>query len=281
MVIGGSHFIGLQLLEQLVNNGHRITVFNRGKILSKYPNGVRHIKGDRNDGFGVNDYFDSVIDMCACNGIQTKLALAELNFNFFIHMSTATVYKKTDIFPLTEKSPLGDWPLWGDYNRGKGECEKALEESKIAYASLRPVYVLGPKNYLDRERFLYSSLKNGLPIILPGNGRALVQFVSVRDVAGALVLLAENKLPGVFNCAGDEIFTLKGFVEELGRVSGFKPRLRYNELTDGIRFNPQEFPFANEHLVCANNKIKNSGLSFTPLTSALKQDYENYYRALC
>ena len=44
---------------------------------------------------------------------------------------------------MTEESEIGDWPLWGDYNKGKVECEKVLEENQVKHSNLRPVYILG------------------------------------------------------------------------------------------------------------------------------------------
>ena len=170
LIIGGSRFVGPLLIEELLKSGHAVTVFNRGNIKKEYPAGVNFIRGDRNNGFNTGTRFDTVIDMCAYNGPQTERALQELKFDFFIHMGTATTYKKTEIFPLTENSPLGEWSIWGDYNKGKVGCEKILEESGIKYAVIRPVYILGPKNYLVRENFIYSKIKNGSPLILPGIG---------------------------------------------------------------------------------------------------------------
>src|SRR3989344_946913 len=279
LVIGGSRFVGPALIQKLSAGNFDITVLNRGLIHSDYPAGVRFIKGDRNTGFNIQEHFDIVIDMCAYTGAHTKRALEELRFDFFVHMSTAAVYKKTEIFPLTEESPIGEWPLWGDYNKGKVECERVLAASKIKFAAIRPVYILGPNNYCDRERFIYSKIKRGDPIILPGNGEALVQFVFAEDVARSIALIAEKKIAGAFNCAGDETITLKGLVEEMGRIMGIKPKLQYNPKTDGDRFDIAEFPFANENLVCDNTKLKNLGVTFKALIKGLAEDYQQYYQS--
>ncbi len=76
--------------------------------------------------FPISEKFDVVIDMCAYWEEHTQRAIEDLNFDFFIHMSSAASYKKSQSFPLTEESPLGDWPLWGEYNEGKVECENVL-----------------------------------------------------------------------------------------------------------------------------------------------------------
>ena len=216
--------------------------------------------------------------MCAYAGYQTERALNELSFDFFVHFSTAAAYKKTEIFPLTEDSPLGKWPLWGDYNKGKVECEKALQESKIKYASVRPVYVLGPNNYIPREQFIYARMKKGEPIVLPGNGQALTQFVFADEVAEAIAKITKNKNEGTFNISGNEIITLRGLVEEMAKIVGMEPKIQFNSWADGEKFNEAEFPFANENFICSNEKIKSLDVTFVPLIDGLKENYDNYYK---
>lgn len=278
LIIGGSRFVGPLLIEKLLRAGHDVTVFNRGRIPQVYPNEARFIKGDRNNGFSFSERFDAVIDMCAYSGAQTKHALDELKFDFFVHVSTAAVYRKAEVFPLTEDSPIGLWSPWDSYNKGKVECESVLKKSGVKYASIRPVYILGPKNYCNREQFIYSRIKSGLPIVLPGNGQALVQFVFAKEVAETLASFVEKQIEGVFNCAGSEVITLKGLVKEMGEIMGIRPVVKYNPAADGENFDISEFPFANESLILSNEKIKRLGVKFAPLPRELKKDYENYYR---
>lgn len=278
LVIGGSRFIGPLIIEELSRCNHNVTVFNRGQISQSYPKGIRFIKGDRNNGFKFKEHFDVVIDTCAYNGAQTKKALEELSFDFFIHMSTAAVYWGSEILPYFEDSPLDDWTLRDDYQRGKVECERALNQSSVKYASIRSVYILGPRNYREREHFIYSKIKRKEPIVIPGNGQTLIQFVFASDVAKAIVSATERKIDGIFNCAGDEIITLKGLVEEMARITGQEPVIRYDHEADGPKFNKPEFPFANKNLIVSNGKIKKLGIKFLPLLDGLKEDYENYYK---
>lgn len=278
LIIGGSRFVGPYIINKLLNERHKVTVFNRGRIQSKYPKELIFIKGDRDMGFKIDDHFDVVIDTCAYTGVQTEKAIKQLKFDFFINFGTAASYKKTEIFPLREESSLGDWPVFGDYNKGKVECEKVLINSKIEFATIRPVYILGPHNYVDRENFIYSRIKKNIPITLQGDGQAIIQFVFAKDVAESIVLLAEKKVSGAFNCACNESITLKGLVKEMAKIMNLKEMLKFNQNTDGVEFNEKEFPFANESFFCSNKKLKNLGIKFTPLLSGLKEDYESYYK---
>ena len=277
LIIGGSRFVGPLIISKLIERGHDVTVFNRGKIKSEYNN-LKFIQGNRNEGFNIKERFDVVIDTCAYKGIHTEKAISELNFDFYLNFGTAASYKKTNKFPLTEESEIGDWPYWKDYNKGKVECENVLRNSDVKYATIRPVYILGKNNYMNREKFIYSKIKNNEEIILPGNGQALIQFVFAEDVANSIVLLAEKRIAGDFNCCSDEVITLKGLVEEMGKIVGIKPIIKFNHNNDGDKFDENEFPFANENFFCTNEKLKNLGIKFTILSDGLEEDYKNYYK---
>lgn len=278
LIIGGSRFVGPHVISFLLKKKHNLTVFNRGSISSKYPHGVRFIKGDREKGFGLNEKFNAVIDTCAYVGSQTERAIKDLKFDYFLHFGTVAAYKKTEIFPLTEESPIGDWPSFGNYNKGKVECEQILAKSGIKYGIIRPAYILGPKNYCDRENFIYSRIKNGTPLILPGNGLSVAQFVFVDEVARAIVALVESKVRGAFNIAGNEEITLVGLVQEMGKIVGKKPIIAFNPKAIGNNFKEEEFPFDNENLIASNYKIKKHGIEFIPLIAGLKRDYKNFYK---
>jgi nucleoside-diphosphate-sugar epimerase len=280
LIIGGSRFVGPHLIKQLLDHDHQLTVFNRGSLSTDYPKGVEYIQGDRNGGFGIKKKFDAVIDMCAYTGAQTEKALRELNFDYFLHFGTVAAYEKTEIFPLTEASPIGDWPSFGEYNKGKVECERMLGKSGINYGTLRPVYILGPKNYCDRENFIYSRIKRGQALVLPGNGLGLAQYVFVDEVAQTILKLVEGKANGAYNISGDQMITLLGLVLLMGNIVGKKPKIGYDPDAVGMNFKEENFPFDNENLIVSNSKIKEYGMKFISLDEGLHRDYKNYYASV-
>lgn len=279
LVIGGSRFVGPLVINLLIKHKHDVTVFNRGNLQTKYPSTVKYVQGSRDKNFKLPEKFDAVIDTCAYNGKQTQKAVKELRFDYFLHFGTVASYQETKIFPITEEFETGIWPAFGDYNKGKVECEKVLAKSKIKYASIRPVYILGPKNYCDRENFIYSRINKGEPLIIPGDGKGLAQFVFADEVAKIMVELTEKQIIGSYNVCGNEYISLTGLVHEMGKIVGKKPVTKYNPRAIGANYKKEEFPFDNETMVISNEKIKNTlGFKFRPLVSGLRQDYKNYYQ---
>ncbi len=295
LIIGGSRFVGPLVVNKLLEKNHDVVVFNRGKSDSEKEKldykKIQFIQGDRNEGFNKikNEIFDVIIDTCAFKGEQIKKSIDKLKFDYYLNFSTVAVYKKTDNFPLKEESEVGDWPFWGDYNKGKVECENILKEESIKkgfkYANIRPVYILGKNNYPNREPSIYRKIYYNNPpqdLILPGkNGEERIHFVFAEDVAKAMVLLAEKQPEGNFNCCGDEstIVTLNKFVNLMMDVVGKTIEIKYEEKLDKKMPTVKDFPFSNEEFYCKNDKIKKElGVNFTPLFEGLKRDYDEYYK---
>jgi nucleoside-diphosphate-sugar epimerase len=277
LIIGGSRFVGPYLLDLLQKDGCEITVFNRGNRENKYKN-AKFVQGNRNENFSElkSQHYDTVYDMCAYNGEQTKKLIDEVKFDFLVHFGSIASYAKPQVFPVKEDQPTGEW-FWGDYGRGKAECEEVLAASNISYASLRPTYILGAANFIDREKFIYGYLKNGKAIHIPGNGRALVQFVFVDEVAEALHLLGTKRLGGGFNCVGNECVTLIDLVTGMAGICGGKVNIKLDRPDENGGLDNELFPFANENGVFDNTKLKEAGIKFAPLFERLKKDWITFY----
>ena len=105
LIIGGSRFVGPLLVSKLLKKGHKITIFNRGKIKSSYEKEIKFIQGNRNDGFNIKDNFNVVIDMCAYNGLHTEKAISELNFDFYLLVLHALCNMASFLFSLHNLLP--------------------------------------------------------------------------------------------------------------------------------------------------------------------------------
>lgn len=278
LVIGGSRFVGPYILDLLLKHNHEVTVFNRGQLNVNYSPKITFIQGDRTKKFGIKKKFDVVIDTCAYTGAHTRRALKELNFEHFVNFSSVAVYQDPVLFPVHESAPLGGFEIMGAYGKGKVECEKVLQKSGVKYCNIRPTYILGPKNNLEREHFIYSHLLKGKKISIPGNGQALIQFVFADEVARSIVYATENRLTGSYNCVGDECLTLTNLVQQMAKIAKVKAIIHYDLKADGVNQSRSDFPFANQNFVFSNEKIKKLGLSFIPLLEGLKRDYQKYYK---
>ncbi|AFZ30874.1 NAD-dependent epimerase/dehydratase [Gloeocapsa sp. PCC 7428] len=123
LVIGGTNFIGPEVVRRLHAMGHEVTVFHRGKTLAELPLGVKEIKGDRAQIIEGKTQFeqlspDVVLDMILYteqDALTTMKAFKGIAQRI-VAISSMDVYraynvllgKESDIIPipLTEDSPL-------------------------------------------------------------------------------------------------------------------------------------------------------------------------------
>lgn len=258
LIIGGSNFIGWRLIESLQKKNCRITVINRGNRKKEYPTDVTHVILNRNNYEGmktfVNDkYFDVVFDMCAFNGNDMSFTtdLFENKIGKYVFISTAATYLEPEILPIKEDYKQGVHPLWGKYGGDKLECEKILldayKKNGFPVVIVRPSYVYGIGNSIDRETFLFDRITKGRTILLPGDGDSVIQLGEVTDLCEALILIgASDKGVGEsYNISGNEYTTLKGLVSIVASIMKMKYNtININPLMYGMT-DRDIFPFEN------------------------------------
>ena len=123
LVIGGTKFIGPPVIRHLINMGHEVTVFHRGKTQAELPDSVHHLLGDRRCLSDFKSRFEQlapevVLDMFAYtqDDAQTLMKTFKGIAQRVVVISSIDVYRVYDILwgkesdiipvPLTEDSPL-------------------------------------------------------------------------------------------------------------------------------------------------------------------------------
>jgi len=233
LVFGGNVFLGRAVVKKFLNMGYEVYVLNRGK--HENIEGTIPLIADRNNQDEVkrvcgNIKFDVVFDGCAYTPQQTKIAIecVKRDISHFIHISSASVYIDENIYPYNEESKRGTCPVWGEYSTNKYLSEEILfeENRKNGYpiTLLRPFYLYGIENNLDRESYAIKRLLTNQPIIVPGLGLPLMQFGYIEDLCTAIeaICLSNESCGKAYNISGDEYISFKGWVETCAKVLNVK-----------------------------------------------------------
>jgi uncharacterized protein YbjT (DUF2867 family) len=115
---------------------------------------------------------------------------------------------------ITNPSPDSPFP----YFRGKAACEKALIESGLSYAILRPAVLFGDDGILINN--IAWALRR-MPVFgIFGNGRYRVRPIHVDDLARLAVEQGRAAENVVLDAVGPEDFTYRELVEAIARVIG-------------------------------------------------------------
>ena len=210
LVLGGTKFLGVHIVELALQHGHSVTLFNRGKTNADLFPQLVHLKGDRDAQLGSlkGGHWDAVIDDSGYVPRHVKLS-AELlarNVHHYIFISTISVYASF-ANPNTEDSPVGkladettEKVDGGAYGPLKALCEKAAEKAMPGrVAVVRPGLIVGPRDPTDRFTYWPARAARGGDMVTPGKPSDRVQFIDARDLAAFVLRLVERKTVGTFN----------------------------------------------------------------------------------
>jgi nucleoside-diphosphate-sugar epimerase len=236
LVIGGTLFIGRLLVHELTRAGHDVTILHRkpGHDLGRK---VHEIIADRNApeslraalaGREFDVVFDNVYDWqrgtTSADVETTATVCSHPKLQRYIFMSSVAAYG--DGLNHHEGDALASDNHPDTYVRNKAMTERALfrlhHRHHLPVVTLRPPFIYGPGNPYYREAFFWDRIRDNRPVILPGDGRRLMQFAYVKDLVGACLQAMEERgaVGHAFNIGNPRPISQAELVDLLGEVAG-------------------------------------------------------------
>lgn len=243
LVLGGSAFVGRRLTLRLAEQGHAVSVLNRGRTPAALPPGVGRLIADRTDADSMRSAlasteWDAVFDVSgfvmAAGGssIADLLALLDGRTTAYVFVSSVMAYQPSPLMPWTEDQPARADPA-STYGGFKAQAEAEIlrrhELTGFPGSIARPAAIYGPgNNILDMETAMFLRLRRGLPVLLPHGGLVTGNYGHVDDLCAVLtgMALAPEVVSGeVVNATGQAI-TAAGYVRMLAGIAGVEPDIR-------------------------------------------------------
>ena len=237
-VTGGTGHISTSIVRVLLEQGHEVTCFNRGRHGEVAP-AVRLLRGDRRERAAFErtlqaERFDAVIDMlCFTRADALSSVRAYRDVPHVVQCSTVCTYGITyDGLPVTEDHPLRPLTPYGQH--------KAAADATLLAASARtgfPVTILKPSTtYGPMQGMLrqiawdfawIDRIRQGKPIVVCGQGNALHQHLHVEDAARgfAHVLGKAQCLGQTYNLVGEPPITWAAYHRTAMQVLGCEVEL--------------------------------------------------------
>lgn len=226
LILGGTGFIGPNMVRYAVERGHEVTIFTRGRAKAEIPD-VEHLIGDRNDNLTAlkGRKWDVVFD----NNTSRDYKWVDLSTEVlkdaveqYVFVSSISAYasesegyaSKDSVLwepAINEDSPRYTPPDdWKHGDNAQYGLMKALSEN-IAHAAfpgrttiVRPGLIVGPGDRTDRFTYWPLRIEEGGEVLAPGNPDHSNQIIDQRDLTEWIVRLAENGVMGDFNATGPE-----------------------------------------------------------------------------
>lgn len=237
LFIGGTGIISSACAQLAVDQGHDLTILNRGVTDRPMPRGVTHLSADIHDQTAAaealgNNTYDVVVDwvVYAPQHIELDIALFAGRTAQYIFISSASAYQRPAPAPITEDMPLAN-PFW-EYSRQKIACEQALmrahQASGFPGTIVRPTHTYDQRQIPFHERWtLIDRLRRGAPIVVHGDGTSLWTLTHHRDFAvGFNGLFGRPEAIGqAYHITSDEWLTWDEIANTLGAAAGATPQI--------------------------------------------------------
>jgi UDP-glucose 4-epimerase len=311
LVTGGAGFIGSHLVDELVRQGARVTVYDNfssglDENLAAVRGEIEVVKGDILDAqqlaaavrgaeivshqaaqLEITRAVEDPIEDLTTNTIGTLNVLnacIAAGVPRVILASSAGVYGQAQVIPQDEDSHPTD-PNW-PYGVSKLATEKYAaiyqELHGISITSLRYAIVYGPREWYGRVLTIFlKRAMEGQPLVVFGDGQQVRDFVYVGDVvAHHMACLEHNEAGGqVFNVStavGTDINTLAQVARE---VTGNEVEVLHEDVAEGetsSHYDRKRLPMELRELVQSTRKSQDL-LGWKPATGlrdGLRLEYE-------
>ncbi len=220
LILGGTAFLGPEVVEAAQARGHTVTLFNRGKTRPNLFPGVEKLRGDRDpkkdEGLKALEgrEWDVVIDNCGYfpRMVKASADLLAANVKQYIFVSSISALKGGAAPNSDESAPvetLSDPTVesfgagFENYGGLKALCEAAAEAAMPGrVTNIRPGFIVGPGDVTGRFNYLPLRAREGGEMLGPGTPNDPLQWIDVRDLAEWIVKCAEAKTVGVFVATG-------------------------------------------------------------------------------
>ncbi len=219
LILGGTRFLGPQVVDAARKHGHSLTLFNRGKTHPGLFPDIEKLLGDRDGNLKALEgrKWDAVVDTSGYvpRVVRASADLLKDAVQQYVFVSTISVYAKAEKPGMDENGPVAtiadptNENVKENYGALKALCEGAAEQSMPGrVTNVRPGLIVGPGDPTDRFTYWPVRVARGGEVLAPGTPADPVQYIDVRDLGDWIVKAIEDRTVGVYNAVGPK--------EELG-----------------------------------------------------------------
>ncbi|OUR95820.1 hypothetical protein A9Q84_15070 [Halobacteriovorax marinus] len=236
LILGGNQFFGKKLTKILIDEGHKVTLLNRGNVDDGFGDQISRIKCDRNDKELLirtlgSKVWDIVYDQICFDYDTAKDAceVFEGKAKKFIFTSSNAVYQAGENLVESDFRPEDHTfekkeTMMSDYGEAKRQAEAAFHMyAKFPVTYVRFPVVVGNDDYTGRFQFHVESIKNKVPIYFP-NINVESSFITSDFAAKTLAALGKSSFSGPINAASPSPITMQKFISIIEEAVGEKLR---------------------------------------------------------
>ena len=234
LVIGGTRFFGIHMVNELLSKGHDNTIATRGKTSDGFGNSVRRISIERTNEESMKaalsgTHYDVVIDKIAYCSNDIKYLMEAVDCDKYIHMSSTSVYEPKHINTLeSDFDGVSKELIWCNrkafpYEEIKRQAECALwqEYYDRNWIAVRYPFALGKDDYTKRLLFYVEHTMNAIPMNID-NLNCQMGFIRSDEAGKFMAFLVDKNFTGAVNGSSQGTISLKEIIEYVEKKTGTK-----------------------------------------------------------
>ncbi|MGJ7921776.1 NAD-dependent epimerase/dehydratase family protein [Neobacillus sp. LXY-4] len=272
LVLGGTRFFGVKLIQSLLDNGISVTVATRGNAPIPFSE-VELIQFDRDKVESFYSAFksrkwDVIFDQICYSSIDARNAIEvfENKTKKYIFTSTLSVYDildrelfENDFDPYSYPIKLGKREDF-TYQEGKRQAESVFfQKSPFPVVAVRFPIVLGVNDYTERMIYYINKVIDEETIYL-SNLDAAISFINEDEAGKFLSWIGTTDFLGPINTCSNGTVTLKELLAYIEEATGIKAKVEISQ--DDEKQTPYAIPST---WTMSNQKASDLGFKFQSL----------------
>lgn len=269
LVIGGTRFFGIHMVNELLAAGHDVTIATRQKASDSFGDKVKRIFLERTKEESIREalkgtHYDAVIDKIAYCSNDIRYVMDVIDCDKYIYMSSTSVYNPKHINTVeADFDGFENELIWCDrkafpYEQIKRQAEYALwqQYSDKKWIAVRYPFVIGKDDYTKRLLFYVEHTMKSIPMNID-NVHCQMSYIRSDEAGKFLAFLVDKDVKGAINGASDGTISIKEMIEYVEKKTGTKAI---------IDSSGEDAPYNGvpEYSICTD-KAKALGYQFTEL----------------
>ena len=234
LVLGGTRYFGIHMIEELLRHGHDITIATRQNAKDNFGDKVNRIKVERTDPISMKNAFidkkyDVVYDKIAYCSNDIKYAMDAIDCDKYIYMSSTSVYDPKKLDTKEEDfDGIGEKLIWCSrpdfpYDEIKRQAECALWQAypNRKWIAVRYPFAVGEDDYTKRLLFYVEHTMKSVPMNID-NLNCQMGFIRSDEAGQFLAFLADKNFSGAINGSAHETISLNEIIRYIEDKTGAK-----------------------------------------------------------
>ncbi len=234
LVMGGTRFFGIHMVNELLSKGHDITIATRGKVSDGYGSKVKRVIIERTSEKSMKTalsgrHYDVVIDKIAYCSNDIKYAMESIDCDKYIHMSSTAVYESKHMsIRESEFNGVSKELVWCDrkafpYEEIKRQAEYALwqEYSNRNWIAVRYPFVIGKDDYTKRLLYYVEHTIKSVPMNID-NLDYRMGYIRSDEAGKFMAFLVDKDVRGAINGSSEGTISIREMIEYIEKKTGAK-----------------------------------------------------------